>query len=174
NQVLSCKSQATHSGSKPEVKYPRLLQSTTDGLRLSHPVSAKPLLTTYNLELPHLAAWPNALISTSTPGGRSSFISASTVSGVGSRMSISRLCVRISNCSRDFLSTCGDRKTVQRLIVVGRGIGPATSAPVRFAVSTISRVDWSRILWSNAFKRIRILSPCLMFFLFVSYSTISV
>src|SRR5882724_9969522 len=96
--------------------------------------------------LPYLAACPKALISTSTPGGRSSFISASTVSGVGSRMSISRLCVRISNCSRDFLSTCGDRKTVQRLMVVGRGIGPATSAPVRFAVSTISRVDWSRIL----------------------------
>ena len=39
-------------------------------------------------------------------------------------MSISRLCVRISNCSRDFLSTCGDRSTVQRLMVVGRGIGP--------------------------------------------------
>src|SRR5439155_8546497 len=110
----------------------------------------------------HLAAWPNALISTSTPGGRSSFISASTVSGVGSRMSISRLCVRISNCSRDFLSTCGDRSTVQRLIVVGRGIGPATSAPVRLAVSTISRVDWSRIRWSYAFKRMRILSPCLI------------
>src|SRR6185312_5603228 len=107
---------------------------------------------------------PNALISTSTPGGKSSFISASTVSGVGSRMSINRLCVRISNCSRDFLSTCGDRKTVHRLITVGRGIGPATSAPVRFAVSTISRVDWSRMRWSNAFKRILILSPCLIFF----------
>src|SRR5262249_21737231 len=64
---------------------------------------------------------PKALISTSTPGGRSSFIKASTVSGVGSRMSIRRLCVRISNCSRDFLSTCGDRRTVQRLITVGRG-----------------------------------------------------
>src|SRR5271156_884280 len=84
---------------------------------------------------------PKALISTSTPGGRSSFISASTVSGVGSRMSMSRLCVRISNCSRDFLSTCGERRTVQRLITVGSGIGPATSAPVRLAVSTISRVD---------------------------------
>src|SRR6266404_5217456 len=103
--------------------------------------SCNPLMT-------YFTACPNALISTSTPGGRSSFISASTVSGVGSRMSISRLCVRISNCSRDFLSTCGDRKTVQRLMLVGRGIGPATSAPVRFAVSTISRVDWSRILWS--------------------------
>ena len=35
-------------------------------------------------------------------------------------MSISRLCVRISNCSRDFLSTCGERNTVQRLITVGK------------------------------------------------------
>jgi len=43
------------------------------------------------------------------------------------------------------LSTCGERRTVQRLIVVGSGIGPATVAPVRLAVSTISRVDWSRI-----------------------------
>src|SRR5271157_4976820 len=94
----------------------------------------------------YLCSFPNALISTSTPAGRSSFISASTVCCVGSRISSRRLCVRISNCSRDFLSTCGERNTVVRLMVVGRGIGPATSAPVRFAVSTISRVDWSRIL----------------------------
>src|SRR5262245_20871728 len=86
---------------------------------------------------------PNALISTSTPAGRSSFINASTVCGVGSKMSTSRLCVRISNCSRDFLSTCGERRTVQRLISAGNGIGPASRAPVRFAVSTISPVLWS-------------------------------
>jgi len=48
----------------------------------------------------------------STPAGNSSFMSASTVCVVGSRMSSSRLCVRISNCSRDFLSTCGERRTV--------------------------------------------------------------
>src|ERR1019366_7007590 len=53
--------------------------------------------------------------------------------------------VRISNCSRDFLSTCGERFTVQRAMVVGSGIGPATFAPERRAVSTISVVDWSRI-----------------------------
>jgi hypothetical protein len=81
------------------------------------------------------------LISTSTPAGRSSFINASTVCGVGSKMSISRLCVLISNCSRDFLSTCGERSTVHLLIDVGSGIGPARRAPVRFAVSTISVVD---------------------------------
>src|SRR5437763_15233812 len=101
---------------------------------------------------------PNALISTSTPAGKSSFISASTVCGVGSRMSSSRLCVRISNCSRDFLSTCGERRTVNLLMTVGRGIGPATRAPVRFAVSTISVADWSSTLESYAFSRIRIFS----------------
>src|SRR5205085_166493 len=89
----------------------------------------------------YFTACPNALISTSTPGGRSSFINASTVSGVGSRMSMSRLCVRISNCSRDFLSTCGERSTVHLFFAVGSGIGPASRAPVRFAVSTISVVD---------------------------------
>jgi len=71
-------------------------------------------------------------------------MSASTVCEVGSRMSSSLLCVRISNCSRDFLSTWGDRLTVNLLMIVGRGIGPATRAPVRLAVATISLVDWSR------------------------------
>ena len=60
---------------------------------------------------------------------------ASSVCWVGSRMSRRRLCVRISNCSRDFLSTCGERLTVKRETAVGRGIGPATLAPVRRAVS---------------------------------------
>ena len=83
------------------------------------------------------------LISTSTPADRSSFISASSVCCVGSRMSSRRLWVRISNCSRDFLSTCGERSTVNLLILVGSGMGPATLAPVRFAVSTISPADWS-------------------------------
>ena len=89
----------------------------------------------------YLCSFPNALISTSTPAGRSSFISASTVCGVGSKMSISRLCVRSSNCSRDFLSTCGERSTVHLFFSVGNGIGPASLAPVRRAVSTISVVD---------------------------------
>src|SRR5207244_8517540 len=88
------------------------------------------------------------LISTSTPALRSSFISASSVCCVGSRMSSSRLCVRISNCSRDFLSMCGERSTQYLLIFVGSGIGPATFAPVRRAVSTISPADWSSSLWS--------------------------
>src|SRR5690606_8375098 len=46
-----------------------------------------------------------SLISMSTPAGKSSRMSASTVLGVGSKMSIKRLCVRISNCSRESLCT---------------------------------------------------------------------
>src|SRR5579863_4213173 len=94
------------------------------------------------------------LISTSTPAARSSFISASTVCGVGSTMSSTRLWVRISNCSRDFLSICGERLTVNFSILVGSGIGPRTRAPVRFAVFTISLVDWSSTRWSYARRRI--------------------
>ncbi len=93
-------------------------------------------------------SWSRAaqsLISTSTPAARSSFISASTVCGVGSTISSRRLCVRISNCSRLFLSMCGERLTVNFSILVGSGIGPRTCAPVRLAVATISRVDASRM-----------------------------
>ena len=54
-------------------------------------------------------------------------------------MSISRLCVRISNCWRAFLSTWGLDWTVYRSMRVGSGMGPWTTDPVRFAVSTISR-----------------------------------
>src|SRR5687767_2183260 len=39
---------------------------------------------------------------------------------------------------------------------VGSGIGPATRAPVRFAVSTMSLADLSRSWWSNARRRMRI------------------
>src|SRR5207248_7809456 len=88
---------------------------------------------------------PQVLISTSTPADRSSFMRASSVCCVGSRMSSSRLCVRISNCSRDFLSTCGERSTQYLFFIVGNGIGPAIFAPVRRAASTISPVDWSRM-----------------------------
>src|SRR5256885_2597150 len=70
-------------------------------------------------------------------------------------MSSSRLWVRISNCSRDFLSVCGERSTQYLLILVGSGIGPAILAPVRLAVSTISPADWSSSLWSYALRRMR-------------------
>src|ERR687884_1521740 len=93
---------------------------------------------------------------TSTLAGRSMRISASTVLGVGSRMSISRLCVRISKCSRESLYLCGERMTQYTFFSVGRGTGPATCAPVRVTVSTILRADWSMISWSYAFRRMRI------------------
>ena len=70
----------------------------------------------------------------STPAGKSNFIKASTVVAGGSMMSIKRLCTRKSKCSPEFLLACGDFKTVQRLISVGRGIGPKTFAPERCAV----------------------------------------
>jgi hypothetical protein len=56
------------------------------------------------------AAW--ALILISTPAGNDNLFKASIVLPVGCIMSISLLCVRISNCSRDFLSMCGLRNTV--------------------------------------------------------------
>jgi len=69
------------------------------------------------------------------------FISASTVCCVGSKISRSRLWVLISNCSLDFLSICGDLRTQYLLIRVGNGIGPTTFAPVLTVVSTISAAD---------------------------------
>src|SRR5688572_28000872 len=52
---------------------------------------------------------------------------------------------------------------------VGRGTGPDTEAPVRVAVSTISRAARSMASWSYAFSLIRILfvasvATCLYFF----------
>lgn len=49
-----------------------------------------------------------------------------------------------------------ETRTVKRSLRVGSGIGPRTCAPVRFAVSTISWVDWSIRRWSKAFNLIRI------------------
>ncbi len=53
-------------------------------------------------------------------------------------MSIRRLCVRISKCSRESLSLNGERITQYTFFSVGSGTGPDTLAPVRVAVSTIS------------------------------------
>ena len=72
-------------------------------------------------------------------------------------MSRSRLCVRSSNCSRLFLSTCGLRSTVQRSVLTGSGIGPDTCAPVFSAVRTMSAAAWSSTTWSKALRRMRIL-----------------
>src|SRR6201988_2660130 len=82
-------------------------------------------------------------------------------------MSSRRLWVRLSNCSGLFLSTCGERLTVNFSMRVGSGIGPRTWEPVRFAVFTISRVDVSRIRWSNALRRMRMFWP----FIAVAFSS---
>src|SRR5437879_9702104 len=111
----------------------------------------------YPTHLTYLCSLPNALISTSTPAGKSSFISASTVWGVGSKMSMSRLCVRTSNCSRDFLSTWGERSTVHLFFAVGSGIGPASRAPVRLAVSTIRSEEHTSELQSPMYLVCRLL-----------------
>src|SRR3990172_2697919 len=87
----------------------------------------------------------HSLISMSTPEGICRRMRASTVLDVGSRMSTNRLCVRISNCSRESLSMWGERMTQNFLISVGRGTGPATAAPVRSAASTMRTADWSRM-----------------------------
>src|SRR5471030_2899829 len=77
-------------------------------------------------------------------------------------MSSRRLCVRISNCSRLFLSTWAERLTVKRSMPVGSGMGPLTCAPVRLAVLTISRVELSRIRWSKAFSLMRKFWLCIL------------
>jgi len=84
----------------------------------------------------------------STPAASESRIRASTVLLLGSRMSTRRLWVRISNCSRLSLSMKGERSTVNFSMRVGSGTGPTTSAPVRWAVSTIWAADWSSSRWS--------------------------
>src|SRR6202043_2739744 len=97
-------------------------------------------------------------ISMSTPAGRwSKRCSESTVFGVGWWMSMSRLWVRISKCSRESLSLKGDRITQYTFFSVGSGTGPETVAPVRVAVSTISLAAVSIAVWSYDFRRMRIL-----------------
>ena len=63
-------------------------------------------------------------------------------------MSINRLCVRISKCSRESLYLCGDRMTQYTFFSVGSGTGPTTLAPVRVTVSTILRAEASIASWS--------------------------
>ena len=97
----------------------------------------------------------NILISMSTPAGSDKLVRASIVLAVVSRRSIILLWILISNCSRAFFETKVDLFTVNFLILVGRGIGPAIMAPVRSAVSIIILTALSIIVWSNAFKVIR-------------------
>src|SRR6478609_7622982 len=101
---------------------------------------------------------------TSTEAGRSMRMSASTVFGVGSRMSMSRLCVRISKCSNESLYLCGERITAYTFFSVGSGTGPTTRAPVLVTVSTMRRAEASIASWSYAFNRMRIFCPAIAVF----------
>src|SRR6185312_3589752 len=76
----------------------------------------------------------HSLISMSTPAGRSRRISESTVFGVGEWMSIRRLCVRTSKCSRESLSLNGDRITQYTFFSVVAVTVKEKVAPVRCAV----------------------------------------
>src|SRR5664279_3590746 len=80
-----------------------------------------------------------SLISMLTSAGRSRRISESTALGVGSMMSMSRLWVRFSKCSRLSLYLWGERVTV----------------------STILRADESMTSWSYDLSRMRIFCPAM-------------
>ena len=97
-----------------------------------------------------------ALISTPTPLGILKFCNISIVFGVGSRISISLLCLLISNCSLASLLTKVDLLTVIFSILVGRGIGPTICAPESFAIKTIFFTASSNNLWSKDFTLILI------------------
>src|SRR5690606_31892871 len=103
----------------------------------------------------------HSLISMLTSAGRSRRMSESTAFGVGSTMSIRRLWVRISKCSRLYLYLWGDRMTTKTFFSVGSGTGPTTVAPARVTVSTILRAELSMTSWSYDFSRMRIFCPAI-------------
>lgn len=94
----------------------------------------------------------------STPAGKFKLVRASITFGFGLKMSINRLCVRISYCSRASLCTNEDRFTVYFRMAVGRGTGPTNSHPCLSTVSIICLQEASMTLWSYA--EILILSFC--------------
>jgi hypothetical protein len=64
-------------------------------------------------------------------------------------MSITLLCVLISNCSLESLYLCGERITVTTSFCVGNGIGPDTFAPV-FPELLYQQEGWSiKSSWSD-------------------------
>src|SRR4029079_9076607 len=84
-----------------------------------------------------------------------------TALGVGSMMSMRRLWVRISKCSRLSLYLWGERITTNTFFSVGSGTGPTTVAPARVTVSTILRAELSMTSWSYDFSRMRIFCPAI-------------
>src|SRR3989344_7498529 len=103
----------------------------------------------------------------STPLGRLRLWRLSMVLNVVSLKSIRRLWMLISYWSRESLCLNVLFCTVNLRILVGSGVGPWTTAPVRSAVSMIFAAASSRTIWSKALKRIRIDSTfCSSFFVF--------
>ena len=89
--------------------------------------------------------------------GQISFISASTVLSVGSMMSIRRWCADLELVARALLSTCGETQQVETLDAgPAAAPGPRTTAPVRLAVSTISRPTGRSGGSRRPFRRMRI------------------
>src|SRR5680860_218970 len=78
---------------------------------LGHPELGAQKPTDVPFKSAHWNSGLQSLISMSTPAGRSRRMSESTVFGVGSMMSMRRLCVRISKCSRLSLYLWGERIT---------------------------------------------------------------
>ena len=77
----------------------------------------------------------------STPEAKSNFINASTVWGVGSTISISLLCVLVSNCSLLFLSMWGDLNTVKRTGATIKGPIPLPTRIERYTVLRSPHID---------------------------------
>src|SRR5699024_6017315 len=104
---------------------------------------------------------PQSLISMLTSAGRSRRMSESTAFGVGSTMSMRRLWVRFSKCSRLSLYLWGERMTATTFFSVGSGTGPTTVAPARVTVSTILPAEVSMTSWSYDLSRMRIFCPAM-------------
>ena len=68
-------------------------------------------------------------ISIPTPANISIFESSSIKAGVTPTIRINRVYVVFTNFSIDFLSTCGERVTVNLSIFLGNGTGPTTRPP---------------------------------------------
>jgi len=96
-----------------------------------------------------------------TPKTVDSLMRLDLPAGVGSMMSMRRLWVRISKCSRLSLYLCGERMTQYTFFSVGSGTGPATVAPVRSTVSTIFFAEESITSWSYALSLMRIFCPAI-------------
>nr|YP_009944657.1 ferredoxin [Osmundea sinicola]QFR99952.1 ferredoxin [Osmundea sinicola] len=94
-----------------------------------------------------------------------SFIKASIVCVDGLYRSIILLCILISKCSLESLSTCGDLSTQYILRFVGIEIGPIVLLSVILVVFKIFSQEVFNSLWLYAFSLILILFLLIIFIL---------